>query len=80
MPELNSDRHQLTVIVFTDIMGYTALMGSDEAFAMEVLGKNRTIHKTCLANFDGELLKEMGDGNLLRFSSAIQAVRCDNRQ
>ena len=49
-------------IVFTDIVGYTALMGSDEDRAFEVLKENRKIHSKYLHQFNGILIKEMGDG------------------
>ena len=34
-----------SAIMFTDIVGYTALMGSDEDRAFEILSKNREIHQ-----------------------------------
>ena len=36
---------QLAAIMFTDIVGYTALMGNDEKKAFELLTKNRQIQK-----------------------------------
>jgi len=36
---------QLAAIMFTDIVGYTALMGRDEQKAFELLNKNRQIQK-----------------------------------
>ena len=36
--------HQLAAIMFTDIVGYKALMGSDEDRAFEVLKKSMEIH------------------------------------
>jgi len=63
-------------IVFTDIVGYTALMGSDEDKAFEVLRKNREIHIKFIKQFRGTLIKEMGDGMLIRFDLASDAVRC----
>jgi len=63
-------------IVFTDIVGYTAQMGSDEDCAFEVLRKNREIHTILIEQFKGTLIKEMGDGMLLSFDLASNAVRC----
>ena len=37
-------KRRLAAIMFTDIVGYTALMGKDEVRAFEVLQKNREIH------------------------------------
>lgn len=42
MPE---PTRQLAAIMFTDIVGYTALMGEDEEAAFALLEKNRSIHK-----------------------------------
>ncbi len=72
MPE--ERRH--AAIVFTDIVGYTSLMGSDEDKAFEVLQKNRKIHTALIGNFGGTLIKEMGDGMLISFNLASEAVRC----
>jgi len=68
--------HRLAAIMFTDIVGYTALMGSDEDHAFEVLRKNREIHLQLLSEFNGSLIKEMGDGMLAKFDSSIDAVQC----
>jgi class 3 adenylate cyclase len=42
MPE---QTRQLAAIMFTDIVGYTALMGNDEQKAFDLLDKNRQIQK-----------------------------------
>lgn len=62
--------------MFTDIVGYTALMGSDENKAFEVLGKSRDIHIKSIAQFNGKLIKELGDGMLAQFDTAIDSVLC----
>lgn len=62
--------------MFTDIVGYTALMGKDEALAIDLLKRNRKVHKPLIEKHNGELLKEMGDGILASFTSAVQATEC----
>ena len=62
--------------MFTDIAGYTALMGRNEKRAMELVSINRKVHQQHLDNFDGRLLKEMGDGILASFHSVSAAVKC----
>jgi len=54
--------HQLAAIMFTDIVGYTALMGNDEHKAFELLNKNRQIHKPLIEQYNGRFIKELGDG------------------
>ena len=63
-------------IMFTDIVGYTSLMGSDEDRAFEVLSKNREIHQKLVGKYHGTIIKEMGDGMLISFDLASEAVRC----
>lgn len=72
MPE---DR-RLAAIMFTDIVGYTALMGRDEDRAFKILRKNREIQRPIIKKYRGEWLKEMGDGILASFNTASDAVRC----
>ncbi len=67
---------KLAAIMFTDIVGYTALMGSDEDRAFGILRKNREIHSNLIGQYNGKLIKEMGDGMLVQFNSAINAVQC----
>ena len=67
---------KLASIMFTDIVGYTALMGSDEDKALEVLRKSREIHIKSINKFKGKLVKEMGDGMLAQFDTAIDSVLC----
>jgi len=70
MPE-----RRLAAIMFTDIVGYTALMGSNEKKAFEILNTNRKIQRKFIEKYDGELFKEMGDGILACFYTASDAVR-----
>jgi adenylate cyclase len=72
----STSERKLAAIMFTDIVGYTALMGSDEDRAFELLHKNRKIHTTLIEQHDGTLIKEMGDGMLISFDQASEAVQC----
>lgn len=73
MPE---PTRQLTAILFTDIVGFTEMMRQDERKAMNLLYYKRQLIKPILSNHNGKKLKEIGDGTLNSFPSAIQAVRC----
>ena len=72
MPE----NRKLTAIMFTDIVGYTALMGKDERLAHALIKKNRKIQLSLIHHYEGSCIKEMGDGLMASFSSAINAVLC----
>ena len=67
---------QLAAIMFTDIVGYTALMGEDEEKAFELLKKNRLIQRPIIEKFNGRWLKEIGDGVLASFTTVTDAVYC----
>jgi adenylate cyclase len=71
MPEQN---RQLAAIMFTDIVGYTALMGKDEQKAFAILQKNRDIQKPLIEQHDGKWIKELGDGVLASFQTVSDAV------
>ena len=71
-----NEHRKLAAIMFTDIVDYTALMSKDEDNALRILRKNRDIVKLLVGQFNGELLKEMGDGNLCSFGSVVDAVNC----
>jgi len=71
-----TNTRQLAAIMFTDIVGYTALMENDEAKALEILEKNRSIQKPNIDKFGGKLHKEMGDGILASFPTVSDAVNC----
>ena len=69
-----SQSRQLAAIMFTDIVGYTALMGNDEQKAFELLKKNRELQKPIIEHFNGRWIKELGDGVMASFSTVSDAV------
>jgi len=69
-----SQTRQLAAIMFTDISGYTALMGNDEQKAYDILRKNRALQKPIIEEFNGRWIKELGDGVLASFNTVSDAV------
>ncbi len=69
-------QHKLAAIMFTDIVDYSALMAKDEQNALRILEKNRDTLKHHIMQFNGEWLKEMGDGSLSIFPSIMDVVNC----
>lgn len=65
---------QLAVIMFTDIVGYTALMGNDEEKAIGLLKKNRELQKPIIEEHNGRWIKELGDGVMASFNTVSDAV------
>lgn len=73
---MHESTRQLAAIMFTDIVGYTALMGKDSAKALELVRISKEIQKPLVEKHNGKWLKEMGDGAMTQFSSALDAVNC----
>src|SRR4051812_40425917 len=71
---MHGQSRQLAAITFTDIVGYTALMGKDEQKAFAILQKNRDIQKPLIEQHDGKWIKELGDGVLASFQTVSDAV------
>lgn len=69
-------KRQLAAIMFTDIAGYSRMANHDEKAALKVIKKQRRLLKPIVKKFEGEWLKEIGDGLLLSFDSSINAVDC----
>ena len=67
---------RLAAILFSDIVGFTTLMGSDEAATLEIIEANGKIHREGIGKNRGRLLRELGDGMLASFDSVSDAVVC----
>ena len=66
----------LAAIMFSDIEGFTSLMGQDSEKALDLVRKSREIQKPLVEKYHGRWIKEMGDGALAQFNSAVDAVNC----
>ncbi|MCK5148980.1 hypothetical protein KAR48_19650 [bacterium] len=71
-----TEHRKLAAVMFTDIAGYTALMSKDEQKALQILQKNKDIQKPLVKKYQGDFLKEIGDGTLLCFQSVVDALHC----
>jgi len=69
-----SQSRQLAAIMFTDISGFTALMGTDGQKAHDILRKNRVLQKPIREQFNGTGIKEPGDGVLASFPTVSDAL------
>ena len=68
-------RH-LAAILFTDIVGYTAMMQHNEQSAIDTVKCHRQVLETSIKAFGGKLIHYYGDGSLSLFDSATEAVQC----
>jgi len=71
----SQSQRQLAAIMFTDMVGYTALMQQNEQLAIQKRDRSKKIFEESLAKHDGKLLQYYGDGTMSIFSSAVNAVR-----
>ncbi|MES1215344.1 MAG: response regulator [Bacteroidota bacterium] len=71
-----SQQRRLAAILFTDIVGYTAMMQQNEIQARAMIKKYIAVLKELVSSHSGEILNDYGDGNLCAFSSASEAVQC----
>ena len=73
---MSKKTRRLAAIMFTDIVGYTAMMQTDEARAVAARNRHREVFERMHQRYQGKLLQYYGDGTLSIFESAIDAANC----
>ena len=69
------EQRKLAAILAADVVGYSRLMGRDESGTLARLRKNRSEYlNPVLTKYGGRLVKLTGDGALLEFASAVDAL------
>ncbi|MEO1352412.1 MAG: protein kinase [Cyanobacteria bacterium J06635_15] len=66
----------LAAIVVTDAVGFSARMSIDEESTLRLIQRDLKLMETSCSRLEGRVLKSTGDGLLMYFASAVQAVRC----
>lgn len=74
-PELKGKR-TLAAIVFTDVVCYSTLMAANEEHTLDLLRRDFRVMKQLCQQFEGQVLKTIGDALLMYFPSAVKAVTC----
>ena len=67
---------RLAAILAADVVGYSRLMGEDEAGTARAVREHREAARPIVAGHGGRVVKTMGDGLLLEFPSIVAAVEC----
>ncbi len=66
---------KLAAIMFTDIVGYTALMQQNEESAVSMVDRHQEVLEKVVKRFSGSVFQYYGDGSLSIFGSATEAVQ-----
>ncbi len=67
---------RLAAILAADVVGYSRLMGEDEAGTARAVSEHREAARPIIAGLGGRIVKTTGDGLLLEFPSVVAAVEC----
>src|SRR5262245_5277110 len=73
---MQSQRRHLAAILFTDIVGYTAMMQKNEEEAVRIMKRYTSVLQKSVSEHSGKILNDYGDGSLCSFGSAMEAVNC----
>src|SRR4026208_106886 len=72
-----AEKRKLAAILAADVVGFSGMMEADEAGTLAALkSRRRNILNPLVAKYRGRIFKVTGDGVLVEFGSAVNAVQC----
>ncbi|MGH8458816.1 MAG: adenylate/guanylate cyclase domain-containing protein, partial [Nevskiales bacterium] len=67
---------RLAAVMFSDMVGYSALTRANEAQALRLLDEHFRLVRTVVRDYRGREIKTIGDAFLISFDSALAALDC----
>src|SRR5262249_50796560 len=74
--EAPTESRRLAAIMFTDIVGFSRQMGSNEARTLRLLEVHNQVIQQAVTEHHGHVIKTVGDSFLVDFPSVVHAVQC----
>lgn len=75
IPALQGQR-TLAAIVFSDVVNFSGRMSLNEEHTLKLVQRDMELMTRLCQQYEGKVLKSTGDGLLMYFTSAVQAVAC----
>ncbi|HEV8711810.1 MAG TPA: adenylate/guanylate cyclase domain-containing protein, partial [Candidatus Binatia bacterium] len=72
---MQTETRRLAAIMFTDIVGFSRQMGSNEARMLRLLETHNRMIQHAVAEHQGQVIKTVGDAFLVDFPSVVNAVQ-----
>src|SRR6266571_8075869 len=73
---VHTENRRLAAIMFTDIVGFSRQMGSNEVRTLQLLDTHNQLIRKSVTEHHGTVIKTVGDAFLVDFPSVVHAVQC----